>query len=375
MATAPSWAIHDGRIHVGPDGKSYVWSQADSNGPGNFAYVSPEADHTGTAPTGSFFQNRGTFNQNTGEWDQGANWTNILSLVAGGMLTAGAASAMMGGAVTPEAITEAAAAQGGGAGAAGGGAAAGGGGAAAGGGGGASTFLSAAKTGSTGYGILKALVGGSGAGGNGPSVASSLATTAGSIEAQRAAALVAAARTQQVQDELAQRRAELALKAPRLEASNAVRGDVLANAQDVHITAPSTIPVPTITGGLRPSMFSDATRQLGGVMSRNALAHQLSGDDVPNLTPLPKAGTGDTALQYLGYGAGFLNALQPLLPGGGGRPGTTPPGPGYGAPGGYGGPGTPGYPGDGVSPINNPIPPIENTDEFDPSLDWWDTNG
>lgn len=185
----------------------------------------------------------------------------------------------------------------------------------------------------------------------GPSPASSLATTAGSIESQRAAALAKQAQLQQEQDQLAQNRALLALKAPGMEAGNAVRGDVLANSKDASFTGlPSYIHVPQMSGGLRPSMLSQNSRALGANMSRNALMHNMSGDDVPDLTPLPTRTGYDTALQGVATGAGFLNALgglgkqSPAAPSGGGS---------------YSGAGTPGYPGDGASPVNPMMPPTD----------------
>jgi len=76
---------------------------------------------------------------------------------------------------------------------------------------------------------------------------------------------------------------EYALAAPGKRAGNAVRGDILANAQDVSIDAPN-IPKTSISGGLRPSMFSANTRELGGLMSQQALDQQRAGD---HFAPLP----------------------------------------------------------------------------------------
>jgi hypothetical protein len=77
-------------------------------------------------------------------------------------------------------------------------------------------------------------------------------------------------------------------KAPGERASNSVRGDILANAQDAEFSGSSRIPKFEFSGGLRPSMFSDNTRQLGGEMSRQALLDQLGGEDTP-FADLPKA--------------------------------------------------------------------------------------
>ncbi len=115
------------------------------------------------------------------------------------------------------------------------------------------------------------------------------------------------------------------LEAPGMRAGNAVRGDILANAQDATI-APGTlgpnVHVPTISGGLRPSMFSDSTRQLGGLMSSQALAGQQAGDQfdpltyqspdpIPGLTPLPQSNGVDTFLNTAGVvGTGMDAFLQ-----------------------------------------------------------------
>lgn len=133
---------------------------------------------------------------------------------------------------------------------------------------------------------------------------------------------------------------DYALSAPGKRAGNAVRGDILANAQDASIDLPSTIPKTTISGGLRPSMFSANTRALGGEMSAQALSQQRAGDTfaplptlpdyqgpktalptykappayvnpppAPTMTPQPQANGFDTALTGLGY----AGAVAPYL--------------------------------------------------------------
>lgn len=123
-----------------------------------------------------------------------------------------------------------------------------------------------------------------------------------------------------------------ALDAPGKRAGNAVRGDILANAQDASFDLPSTIPNISINGGVRPSMFSANTRALGGEMSAQALAEQRKGDafgalptlptyqgptsklptykapapyvnppPAPTMAPQPQAGAADTALNLAGY--------------------------------------------------------------------------
>lgn len=226
-------------------------------------------------------------------------------------------------------------------------------------GGGGMGFLSSLKTGldlfNKGSSAVDAL--------KGPSAANSLSTTAGKIEGGRASALVQQARLQQEQDQLAQLRAKLALEAPGMEAGNAVRGDLLANGQDAQITGlPSYIHKPTITGGLRPSMLSGNTRSLGANMSRQALLHNMTGDDVPNLTPLPESNAYDSVLQGVGTGAGFLDALGGMFH----KPAT--PTTQQAGGGGYNGTGTPGYPGDATSPDNPMIPKPLDVDEIDQAL-------
>jgi hypothetical protein len=106
------------------------------------------------------------------------------------------------------------------------------------------------------------------------------------------------------------------LAAPGKRASNSVRGDILANARDVSINLPSTIPKTTISGGLRPSMFSDNTRALGAEMSTQALAQQRAGDTFtdlpapPELSAMPQAGKTDS---FLNTAAG-ISALLGALP-------------------------------------------------------------
>lgn len=117
-------------------------------------------------------------------------------------------------------------------------------------------------------------------------------------------------------------RRKFALAAPGQRASNSVRGDILANAQDTHITGlPAGVNVPTISGGLRPSMFSANTRALGGELSSQALAGQRAGDnfdplnyvappDAPGVTPLPQAGALDKILTT----TGTVGSLASMIP-------------------------------------------------------------
>lgn len=130
----------------------------------------------------------------------------------------------------------------------------------------------------------------------------------------------------QRQDQLEQQRygnqitgAKFALTAPQQRASNSVKGDILANASDFAWGAPTmsgNIPIPSSTGGLRPSLFSGNTRALGQQMSSDALAGAKAGTDnlpVPGLTPLPEAGLGSDILTTAGAIGGLADAFNPAL--------------------------------------------------------------
>lgn len=115
------------------------------------------------------------------------------------------------------------------------------------------------------------------------------------------------------------------LDAPGKRAGNSVRGDILSRAQDVNISGVSpNIPVPTISGGLRPSMFSPNTRALGENMTAQALSEQQAGDTFaplpalpdwktppapPTLTPTPEANGLDTALTTGGNILGLAGGI------------------------------------------------------------------
>jgi hypothetical protein len=103
------------------------------------------------------------------------------------------------------------------------------------------------------------------------------------------------------------------LAAVGTRANNSVRGDIMANAQDAHISMPSTIPKTTISGGLRPSMFSANTRQLGADMSAGALADSRAPS--PLLAPPPlaepsQAGKLDSILNT----ASSIGSLASMIP-------------------------------------------------------------
>lgn len=197
-----------------------------------------------------------------------------------------------------------------------------------------------------------------------PALASAGATTAGAIAASRQKGREAQASAQVPVDQLnqtayrtdqsvkqqaldAQDAARLAralgmlqenaanLKAPGTRASNAVRGDILANAHDVQFTGGSgRIPTYSFDGGLHPDMFSDDTRALGKNMSREALLDQLAKkptpfSDLPDAdyssvlnapgapggTALPQGSRMDSVLQAIGQYGGMAAGVAGSLNG------------------------------------------------------------
>ncbi len=333
--------------------------------------LTPQAAQDRTAqgvPGATLFSNRGEFDPATGGWKQSINWSNIMSMAVGGLLTAGVANALMSGAavtapaggtvaaadVVPASAADLAAfpgaLEGGAVGAAPAGAS-------------AAPIATGAATGaaeagiptaaSTAAGATTGVAGGTGtfdaagnwvpdagtaatepaanAAGSSPNwlnAAKDIGQTATDISSGRAKGRVDESNINNSADrnlidlysnqikasgdentyglnaardantyglnsvnagigvgnlDLAQK--NYALAAPGKRAGNSVRGDILANAQDVSIQGPSTIPTTTISGGLRPSMFSNNTRELGGLLSSQALAQQKAGD---TFAPLPK---------------------------------------------------------------------------------------
>jgi hypothetical protein len=78
-----------------------------------------------------------------------------------------------------------------------------------------------------------------------------------------------------------------ALEEPQQLASNSLRGDMLANAQDITVNAPPGVNVTSFGGGFTPSMMSGNTRGLGQKMSRDALINAMDGK-----APMPFSGMG-----------------------------------------------------------------------------------
>lgn len=120
---------------------------------------------------------------------------------------------------------------------------------------------------------------------------------------------------------------EQKLAAPQSSASNAVRGDILANVQDVGFDAPPGVNVTSFSGGLRPSLLSGNSRALGQQMSKEALLDALSGGGptpysnqapldlssitgrtAPEQTALPQPSGMDKVLEQIGLWGGLASA-------------------------------------------------------------------
>ena len=136
--------------------------------------------------------------------------------------------------------------------------------------------------------------------------------------------------------------ANFALQAPSVRAGQAVRGDILSNAQDVNVTPPAGVRMGQVSGGLRPSMFSPETRSLGRALSSQANEAVQNRSDVvnfpsapalptlpnapsmptlptaPTLPTVPEAGALESILGGVGTGASIAGALMNLLGGSGG---------------------------------------------------------
>lgn len=128
---------------------------------------------------------------------------------------------------------------------------------------------------------------------------------------------------------------QAALNAPGQRAGNAVQGDILANAQDVQFSGSSRIPKFEFSGGLRPSLMSADTRELGRNMSREALLSQLKGSPTPfsdlpaadygsiinapgapGGTPLPQGSRLDSVLQAISQYGGLAATAGQAMQGG-----------------------------------------------------------
>lgn len=156
-----------------------------------------------------------------------------------------------------------------------------------------------------GVGAIGPIAGGTGLGSSAAlglpdwlSLARNVGDSLGAFSSGRAAGRVEEGQAQQGQANAATNLYNSELRAPSTIAHNAVKGDILSNARDVAIAAPADIPVPQISGGLRPSMFSPATRQTGQTITQNAQAdaNNLRPVTPPTLPPLQGANGLDTTL-------------------------------------------------------------------------------
>jgi hypothetical protein len=128
---------------------------------------------------------------------------------------------------------------------------------------------------------------------------------------------------------------ESALKEPQQLASNSLRGDMLANAQDITVDAPPGVNVTTFGGGFTPSMLSGNTRALGTKMSRDALINamdgkapmpfsglggldvsSITGRSAPAQTELPQPSTLDRVMEQIGMWGSLAAGLGTTMNGG-----------------------------------------------------------
>lgn len=156
-------------------------------------------------------------------------------------------------------------------------------------------------------------------------VGTALSSIAGGLQQGRQQQTV----DQQNQDRNQITAAQVNLGAPNTRMGSAVRGDILSNAKDFSYGAPTmvgNIPVPSSTGGLRPSIFSPQTKALGSLVSSQALTNETAdGGNPVKLTPIPQASTGANILGTAGIFSQFAGLLSPYL-----RPKTPPPIPNVG---------------------------------------------
>ena len=144
-----------------------------------------------------------------------------------------------------------------------------------------------------------------------PSILSTAGTVADRALAGRAAGRQAEAGIGLDQDQLRLLAERLGLQAPQLRARNAVRGDILANAQPAAFSGSGRDL--QMSGGVSPALLSENSRNLGRQMSRDALLSQMKGDAFTP-TPLPQSGKLDTLLGLLsgaGTGVDAWNAIRP----------------------------------------------------------------
>ena len=137
-------------------------------------------------------------------------------------------------------------------------------------------------------------------------------------EADRQAARQAEANAQIAQDRNAITAAQVNLGAPDARLASSVKGDIASNAKDFSYGAPTmvgNIPVPTSTGGLRPSILSPTTHALGTLNSQQALSNETADGGKPAaVTPLPQATPTDSILNSAGMIASLMGAIPYQAP-------------------------------------------------------------
>lgn len=135
-------------------------------------------------------------------------------------------------------------------------------------------------------------------------------SVAGRLGKGRAAGRVEEAEQARAADRARLEQARFNRENPSARAGGAVRGDILAGLQDYQLSGEGRNL--SSTGGLRPSLLSPGTRQLGSSLSREALLSQL-GQGGPNdpyaamtPTPTPQAGGLDKVLTGAGIAGDVL---------------------------------------------------------------------
>jgi hypothetical protein len=103
---------------------------------------------------------------------------------------------------------------------------------------------------------------------------------------------------------------EFNIGAPNIRASQAARGDLLANVQPV--TGTGSGRDYRVTGGLDPSVFGPNTRQAGSLLSSQALQALQSGSDQlsPTMSSIPKSGRLERFLGAAGLAGGIGGAIS-----------------------------------------------------------------
>lgn len=188
---------------------------------------------------------------------------------------------------------------------------------------------------------LAAALGGAGALGKIGGIAKSVAPVLGGLAKGRAEGRVADTNAQQTQDRLGLDRARMMNQALQDEFQNKVglagteaqlldtratqarRGDLLANVQDVHIPDNGRVAVQHWSGGVRPSALGPNARAAGARLSDTALAkmgHEglpsapgMSGN-IPGVTPLQGGGFMDKLIGAAGAATSLGGAILPHLP-------------------------------------------------------------